>query len=111
VTPEAFRYGIDAIIALLVLILLVQMRKTQGNILLERVIALEVAILRTERAILMFIDDANSKLAALNDAIAAIPAAQPPVDPATIVPVADQTAVLNGIDAATEAAKAKAPTS
>ena len=56
----------------------------------------------------MFIDDANTKLAALNTAIANIPAPQPPVDPATIVPVADQQTVLNGIDAATAAATAKA---
>ncbi len=101
---------IYAIIALLILILLMQMRKTQGTHLLQRIEALEVAILRTERAILMFIDDANTKLAALNTAIAAIPGAQPPVDPATIVPLADQTTVLNGIDAATQAANAKAGT-
>ena len=104
-TPEAFNY---AVVVLLVLILLLQMRKTQGNHLLQRIEQLEEIILRTERAILMFIDDANTKLAALNTAIAAIPGAQPPVDPATIVPVADQNTVLDGIDAATAAAKAKA---
>ena len=106
-TPEVFSY---IAIALLVLVLLLQMRKTQGNQLLQRIETLEVAILRTERAILMFIDDANTKLQALNDAIAKIPAAQPPVDPAIIVPLADQQTVLSGIDAATAAATAKGPT-
>ena len=106
-TLVAFRYGIDTIIALLVLVLFLQMRKTQGNVLLQRIELFEEAILRTERAILMFIDDANTKLAALNDAIAKIPGAQPPVDPATIVPLADQKTVLDGIDAATAAATAK----
>jgi hypothetical protein len=84
-----------------------QMRKTQGNHLLQRIELLEEIILRTERAILMFIDDANTKLKALNDAIAAIPAPVT-VDPATIVPVADQKTVLDGIDTATAAANAKA---
>ncbi len=104
-TLGVFNY---AVVALLVLILLMQMRKTQGNHLLQRIEALEEIILRTERAILMFIDDANTKLDALKTAIAAIPGAQPPVDPATIVPVADQQTVLKGIDEATQAANAKA---
>ena len=55
----------------------------------------------------MFIDDANTKLTALNTAIANIPAPTT-TDPATIVSVADQQTVLNGIDAATAAATAKA---
>ncbi len=60
----------------------------------------------------MFIDDANTKLTALGAAIDAIPSRIPPpgtVDPATIVPVADQQAVLAGIDAATAKANAINP--
>jgi len=61
----------------------------------------------------MFIDDANTKLTALNAAIDAIPGRipppQPPPDPATIVPVADQQTVLSGIDAATAKANAILP--
>jgi hypothetical protein len=50
----------------------------------------------------MFIDEATAKLTALGTAIDAIPSRIPPApDPATIVPVADQQAVLSGIDAAT----------
>lgn len=64
-------------------------------------------ILRLEIVIMAFVDEANTKLKALEDAIAAIPAPIA-VDPATIVPVADQQTVLNGIDAATAAATAKA---
>ncbi len=52
-----------------------------------------------------FIDDANTKLAAqtqaINDLAARIPPPAPPVDPATIVPLADQQTVLNAIDSNT----------
>lgn len=66
-------------------------------------------VYKLSRRLTMFIDDATTKLTALQTAIANIPAPQPPVDPATIVSLADQQTVLNGIDAATSAATAKGP--
>lgn len=49
-------------------------------------------------AIMSFRTDADAAIAAAKAAIDAIPSRiPPPTDPATIVPVADQTAVLSGI--------------
>ncbi len=52
----------------------------------------------------MFIDDANAKLSTLNSAVAALAAKIPTND--TIVSLADQKTVLDGIDGATAAVNA-----
>lgn len=50
----------------------------------------------------MFVQDATAKLQTQSDAIDALAARIPaPVDPATVVSVADQNTVLDGIDANT----------
>jgi hypothetical protein len=79
----------------------------------HRVIRLLRQIIRHQETIMAFIDDVNTKLQAQSDAInalaARIPAPGPPVDPATIVSVADQQTVLAGIDANTAKVTGLAP--
>ena len=58
----------------------------------------------------MFKDDVTTALAANTAAITALTGRLPtPVDPATIVPVADQQAVVAGIEASTAAINAIDP--